>query len=96
MRVWVTLLKKQKRIREVVIEAPVGEDAPRALVLETTMDPALAALDLPRPVVLKKHEKEFIDFGRTRFTVTDFIESIPGDVLAFEILIEKKKKSMHD
>lgn len=96
MRVWVTLIKKHKRIKEFVAKTNWDEDDSRQQLLEQAMEQALPVLDLPQPIVLSKHLREFTDFGRTQFTAIDFVESIPGDALVFEILIEKKKNNAHD
>ena len=41
-------------------------------------------LDIPNPVVLTKHIKNFILFNSTYFTVEDFIESIHFERLTIE------------
>lgn len=92
MRVWVTLIKKQKRVQEFVANIAMNEEDSREILLEQALEQALPPMDLPRPVLLSKHLRDFIDFGRTQFAPSDFVESIPGDMLAVEILFEKKKK----
>lgn len=95
MRVWVTLIKKHQRIREAIADIAMDEDDSREELLEQAMEQTLPAMDLPRPVVLGKHLRDFRDFGRTQFAPADFLEHIPGDRICFEILIEKKKNSPH-
>jgi hypothetical protein len=67
-----------------------------ATLEETDLDEALDSLckmlDIPRPVVLRKHRSEFQQFGRTRFSPGDFIEQISFDGFEVENLRDRKKK----
>ncbi len=49
------------------------------------------ALDLARPVLLKKHQNELNAFRRTSFSKEDFMESVPFHKFTVEIFPEKKK-----
>lgn len=42
-------------------------------------------LDIPTPILLTKHIKNFIVFDNTIFTEQDFVESFPYDKLVIEI-----------
>ena len=44
-----------------------------------------ANLDIPTPIILTKHIKNFLIFDNTIFTEPDFIESFPYDKFAIEI-----------
>ena len=49
------------------------------------------AMDLARPVLLKKHLNDLENFSHTTFTASDFMEPIRFDKLTIEIFPEKKK-----
>ena len=44
-----------------------------------------ASLDLPTPILLTKHIKNFLIFDSTTFLPEDFVESFPYDKLLLEI-----------
>lgn len=48
--------------------------------------------DIPRPIWLPKHEREFDSFRRTAFTAEHFIEEINFDRLEIEFLDDTGKK----
>lgn len=52
-------------------------------------------LDIPRPVILGKHEREWAQFLRTHFLQSDFIETLPYRRLEVEYLKERKKRQMY-
>ena len=43
-----------------------------------------ARMDLPRPMILPKHEREWEQFGQMHFTKDHFVESFPYDKLEIE------------
>jgi len=55
------------------------EDAPHA-----ALEDACRALDIPRPMWLGKHEREYDRFGRTSFLPEHFIEGVGFDRLEIE------------
>ncbi len=52
-------------------------------------------MDIPRPLFLGKHEREWERFQQTAFTRDHFVESVPFDRLEIELFDSdsKKKKS---
>ena len=48
-------------------------------------------LDIERPVMLKKHERDIMNFGCVRFLPTDFMETVMFDKFDVDIYIDKKK-----
>ena len=50
------------------------------------------AFDVPRPIVLGKHEREMEEFAHTVFRPDDFVEPLGCDRFLREILPEKKKR----
>lgn len=84
-RIWGIIRKKDRIAADAVAELPEAE-------LDGALDGLCKRLDIPRPVVLKKHRAEFERFARTRFSPDDFIESIGFDWFEIEILRDRKKK----
>ena len=64
--------------------------AKQAVVVADDLAEALAmlveVLDCPRPVLLRKHEKEWDDYGRTTFRPGDFIEPVEFDRLELDAM----------
>ncbi len=50
------------------------------------------ALDLARPVLLKKHIRDLDQFSHTAFLPSDFMEPIAFDKMTVEIFPEKDEK----
>lgn len=46
-------------------------------------------LDIPNPVVLKKHEKELAEFNMTRFHPDDFMEKVNFQRVDVEVIIKR-------
>ena len=92
IRLW-GIIRKHNRMRQnEVVELP-GDDLAEAML--DGIQAVCEVLDLPRPVILSKHENELLQFNRTRFTADDFMEPIAFDALEIEHLVEKKKDSAH-
>lgn len=83
-RVWGIVRIREKIARDIV--APIGEGG-----LDEALDAVCLKLDVPRPVVLKKHYSEYAKFFRTRFVPGDFIEHVNFGAFEVEVLREKKK-----
>ena len=60
------------------------------------LDDICKKLDLSRPVILKKHEKELERFSRTVFRPSDFMESVDFDKFELTIYLEKKRENQHN
>jgi hypothetical protein len=84
-RIWGIIRIKEKIASDVVVT-----------LADTGLDEALEAiclkLDVPHPVVLRKHRSEFLKFSRTRFRPDDFMEAVGFAGLEVEILHDRKKK----
>ena len=84
-RIWGIIRIKEKIAQDLVVE-----------LQEVGLDEALEALcmklDIPHPVVLRKHHEEFARFFRTRFAIDDFIESVHFKYFEVELLRDRVKK----
>lgn len=84
---WARAIKKTRIVRSETVE--LGDDLMEAIGALCML------LDIPRPLFLSKHEREWAQFQQTTFTKDHFIESIPYDKIEFEQFDPnaKKKKS---
>ncbi len=85
IRIWGILRRGDKMAHDCVVELAEGD-------LDEALDRLCAELDLPRPVVLGKHQGEFARFQRTVFRPDDFVESMPYSRFEVEVLRDRKKK----
>ena len=76
---WVRTIRHHRTDRQATI--PCGRDDPRAALLE-----ACHQLDLPEPLWLEKNQREWEDFGMTRFLPDAFFEQVPFDRLEIEFI----------
>ena len=83
-RIWGILRIKEKIAVDIVVEI----EEP---VLDGALDALCQKLDVPRPVVLKKHRAEFTKFSRTRFKPDDFVEGVHFASFEVELLHDRKK-----
>lgn len=86
-QLWARAIKKNRIVRSETI--PLEDD------LMEMLGQLLALMDLPRPLFLGKHEREWTQFGQTSFNSDHFVESIPYDKIEIERIDpeEKKKRS---
>lgn len=89
-QLWARAIRKQRIVRSET--APLERDD-----LQAALDELCTKLDLPRPMLLGKHEREWAQFGLTSFTADHFVEHIPYDRLEVErIDADAKKKRSQD
>lgn len=73
---WTRAIKKHRIVR--------SETTPMEDGLTAALEVLCAKLDIPRPMFLGKHEREWAQFGQTAFTKDHFVESIPFDKIEIE------------
>ncbi len=76
-QLWVKLVRKNKISRDTVEPCPDGE-------WQTALSAACHRLDLPMPVVVPKHERDWQTFRQIRFLPEHFLEHIPYDRMEAE------------
>ena len=67
--------------------APCTRDDPQEALAE-----ACHELDIPKPLWLDKHQREWDEFGMTRFLPDAFFESVPFERLEIEYIDPDAKK----
>lgn len=89
MKIWAATRDENRILSEKVMEFPIAR--PHTLEQWSALVGELcAALDLARPVLLKKHTNELNSFRRTAFFQDDFMESIDFHKFTIELFPEKK------
>ena len=78
-RLWARIIKKHRIERQATAECrwEEAEDALTELCRE---------FDIPKPLWLNKHEREFSEFRRTQFLPEHFMEDVPFQRLEIEYL----------
>jgi hypothetical protein len=88
-RLWIRVLKRHRIDRQHTVPCAWGEER-RAL------EQGLVELDLPAPMWLDKHSREFGDFRRTSFLPDHFVEAVDFERLEIEYLDDTGKKRVSD
>ncbi|MCR5297441.1 MAG: hypothetical protein K6E17_08515 [Clostridiales bacterium] len=85
---WVKIIRNHRTDRQAT--APCGRDEAHSALRE-----ACRELDLPEPIWLDKNEREWEEFGMTRFFPDAFFESVPFERMEIEYIDPDapKKKS---
>ncbi len=84
VKLWARMMRKERIVRSETID--MGED------LTETIEAMCARLDVPRPMWLSKHTREWAQFGQTAFTADHFVEPISFDRLVIEQFDSEAKK----
>jgi len=91
MKLWAKCLLEQRIQKDVVGEFFVEETPTDTEGWEEILTDLCKPLDLSRPVMMKKHVRDLLQFRRTVFYPADFMEGVDFDRFEIEIFPEKKK-----
>lgn len=80
-RLWVKVIKKHKIVMHESVTCDWGECA-------VALREVCRQFDIPAPIWLGKHEREFDSFRRTAFLREHFIEEVSFDRLEIEYLAD--------
>lgn len=83
MTVWARVLKEQKVLNDLIYSSEKES-------FEQMLRNICQKLDLPTPLVLEKHKKQFKMFGQAKFISEEFVESVDLDRLIIENVTDKK------
>ena len=87
--IWVRLMHRNRIDRDTTVEC-AHEDWLEAL------GEACHALDVPRPLVLPRHERDWTQFSQVRFLKEHFVEDVAFDRMEVEFIDPDKKKKKQD
>jgi len=90
MKIWAKVIKNEHTTKNTLYEVKGVFD--NAHLLDYLTD-ICQSFDIPRPMVLNKHFRQFHNFNHTVFKPEDFVESIDFDKFTIEIAIDRTKKS---
>lgn len=83
--IWVRLMKKNHIGSSVTVPCSLEE-------WQDALEKACHELDVPRPMVLPRHERDWSEFSQTRFLPDHFVESVKFDRMEVEFIDPDKKK----
>ena len=95
MKIWGRIYRDNKAVLDALPDAE-AQKASDVHDWTAILDDICKKLDLSRPVILKKHEKELERFSRTVFRPSDFMESVDFDKFELTIYLEKKRENQHN
>ncbi|GHU71808.1 hypothetical protein AGMMS49992_06490 [Clostridia bacterium] len=81
---WLRIMRKHRIADQMTEPLAESEDAASPAYPLDTLEEACRKLDIPRPMWLSKHEREYASHGRTSFSQDHFIEHINFDRLEIE------------
>ena len=87
-RLWVKEIKRHRIERQEAAPCAWGAE-------QTVLREMMQQMDLPSPIWLKKHEREYDEFRRTSFLPDHFVEDVSFERIEIEYLddTDKKRKS---
>ena len=83
-RLWAKIIKRHRIERQAT--APCAWEG-----VEDALTELCREFDIPRPLWLNKHDREFEDFRRTQFLPEHFMEDVPFQRLEIEFLEDDAK-----
>ena len=85
--IWVRLMRKNRIERDLTVDCAHEK-------WQEALEDACHQLDVSRPMILPRHERDFAQFNQARFLPEHFVESVAFDRMEVEFIDpDKKKKS---
>lgn len=82
---WARVIKQHRIIRQET--EPCAHDGG-----QEALEAMCYRMDLPKPIWLPKHQREWDEFNQTRFTQEHFVEAVPFDRLEIEYINPRAPK----
>jgi len=92
MKVWAAIRDENRIIEDRVMDFP-SANPHSAEEWGEIIGELCHAMDLSRPVILKKHQNDLNSFRHTSFSPADFMEPVRFHKFTIELFPEKKKES---
>ncbi len=83
--IWVRLMRKNHIEKDTTAECTLSD-------WQEALDAACHTLDVPRPMILPRHDRDWEQFSQVRFLKEHFIEDVPFDRMEVEYIDPDKKK----
>ncbi len=87
--IWVRLIRHGKMIASEVQPCRVEE-------WEEGLTEACRRMDVPKPVILPRHERDYAGFHQARFLPEHFVESVPFDRMEVEYIDPEAKRKVNE
>ena len=83
--IWVRLMRKSRIERDLTVDCAHEK-------WQEALEDACHQLDVSRPMILPRHERDFAQFNQARFLPEHFVESVAFDRMEVEFIDPDKKK----
>ena len=87
--IWVRLMRKNRIDRDTTVDCAHDD-------WQSALQEACHKLDISRPMVLPRHERDWAQFSQARFLKEHFIEDIAFDRMEVEFIDPDQKKKKKD
>ena len=83
--IWVRLMRKTHIDQDTTVACAAAD-------WQEALDAACRQMDVPRPIILPRHERDWAQFSQIRFLREHFMEEVPFDRMEVEFIDPDKKK----
>lgn len=83
--IWVRLMRKTRIDQDTTVECTMDH-------WQEALEEACHKLDVPRPLMLPRHERDWEQFSQARFLKEHFMEDVSFDRMEVEFIDPDKKK----
>ncbi len=83
--IWVRLMRKNRIERDITEDCAHGD-------WQEALEKACHQLDVSRPMILPRHQRDWDQFNQARFLPEHFVESVSFDRMEVEFIDPDKKK----
>lgn len=83
--IWVRLMHKTRIERDTTVNCTLDN-------WQDALEEACHQLDVPRPMILPRHERDWQQFSQARFLNDHFMEEVPFDRMEVEFIDPDRKK----
>jgi hypothetical protein len=90
LKFWLRIYKNNKLINDAICDADENKSA--KAILEDSLKECCYQLDIPNPMIMKKHINDIKMYSLTRFLPDDFPESVDFERVEINVFDESKKK----
>ncbi|MBR6765182.1 MAG: hypothetical protein IKM06_01730 [Clostridia bacterium] len=90
LKFWLRIYKDNRLVNDAICDADENKTA--RVILEESLKECCYQLDIPNPMIMKKHINDIKTYSLTRFLPDDFPESVDFDRVEINVFDESKKK----
>ena len=83
--IWVRLMRKTRIDQDMTVECNLDG-------WQEALEEACQRLDVPRPLILPRHERDWEEFSQARFLREHFMEEVAFDRMEVEFIDPDRKK----